>query len=478
MKMLPAVPSRSRPLLRGRARVLLVTGVLELGGAAGFALHRNAGQPVPAAPPPASAVTARSPAARTAPAPLVTPAAPPPATASAPPVPAAGPVGVALDVATAQARVTPVAKPAEVRGLYLNAWAAGSSRKLDKLVGIAQRTEINTFVIDVKEGGEVSYRSSIPLVRQVRADRSYIRDVRALLERLRSAGIYPIARIVAFKDRTLAEARPEWAIQRADGSQWLDDTGHPWVDSYNRRVWDYNIAIAREAIVLGFAEVQWDYVRFPDVPRSYLARARWPAAEGRSKEDAIREFLLYSRAQLAAYGVPVTADVFGLTVSASDDMGIGQLWSKLVDATDVLLPMVYPSHFARGSYGIARPNAFPYGTVKKAMEFARRRTPDSPGSATIRPWLQDFTLGPPRYGPAHVRAQIQAVYDAGLEEWVLWNPGSNYTVAALADSAGVMPRFPLPGEADAPDRSATVAKPLVPLGSPVALPRPDSGGGR
>jgi hypothetical protein len=331
-------------------------------------------------------------------------------------------------------------------------------------------------VIDVKEGGELSYRSSIPLVRQVGADRSYIRDVRAVLEPLRAAGIYPIARIVVFKDGTLAKARPDWAIQRADGSLWLDNAAHPWVDSYNRHVWDYNIAIAREAIELGFAEVQWDYVRFPDVPRSYMATARWPAAAGRSKANAIREFLIYSRDQLSAYGVPVTADVFGLTVSASDDMGIGQLWSGLVDATDVLLPMVYPSHFARGSYGIPRPNARPYGIVRKALEYALQRTPGDSGSATIRPWLQDFTLGVPRYDAAHVRAQIRAVYDAGLTEWVLWNPGSNYTVAALATADGVAPDFPLPGEPVTANRPAPSVKP-VPLGSPVKVTPPDSTGG-
>jgi hypothetical protein len=376
-------------------------------------------------------------------------------------VPAPLPAPAGMEVSVPGPRIAPVAEPEHVRGLYLNAWAAGSSRKLAKLIDIANRTEINSFVIDVKEGGELSYRSSIPLVRQVGADRQYIGDVRGMLRKLRDAGIYPIARIVVFKDRTLAEARPDWAIQREDGSVWLDRDGYTWVDPFNRQVWDYNIAIAREAIELGFAEVQWDYVRFPDTPPSLMASARFPAQEGRRKDDTIREFLLYSREQLASYGVPVTADVFGLTVSARSDMGIGQLWEKMVDATDVLLPMVYPSHFARGSYGIAHPNASPYDIVKQAMAYAIARTPAGEQSATVRPWLQDFTLGSPRYDAARVRAQIEAVHDAGLTEWVLWHPGSNYTVAALADSAGNAPSFPVaPAAPRAPAGPALLGKPI------------------
>jgi hypothetical protein len=359
-----------------------------------------------------------------------------------------------------------VAKPSVVRGIYLNAWAAGSSARLTRLIEVANQTEINSFVIDVKEGGQISYRSQVPLARQIGADQPHIRDIRAVLQQLRDNGIYPIARIVVFRDAVLARARPEWAVRHVDGGDWIDSYGHMWVDSYNRHVWDYNIAIAREALELGFSEVQWDYVRFPDVPRALMRVAHWPAQASRSKADGIREFLLYSREQLRAYDVPVTADVFGLTVSARDDMGIGQQWEKMVDATDVLLPMVYPSHFARGSYGIAEPNSAPFATVRTAMEHAVRRTAGVAGAATIRPWLQDFTLGSPRYGPYHVRAQIDAVYAAGLQEWVLWHPGSNYTVEALARSDGTAPTFSRPAEspAAAPARPARTA----PLGTPVS----------
>jgi len=323
-----------------------------------------------------------------------------------------------------------VAKPAAVRGLYLNAWAAGSPRKLARLLGIADRTEINAFVIDVKEGGQVSYLSVVPLVHQAGADRPYIRDIRGVLAKLKAHGVYPIARIVCFKDTALARAKPEWAIRRKDGSLWRDADGIAWVDAYNRNVWDYDIAIAREALDLGFGEIQWDYVRFPDVTPSLRATQLFTDANGRSRSDAIREFVQYSRAQLAPYGVPVTADVFGATVKADDDMGIGQKWERLVDVADVLLPMVYPSHFYRGDYDFQNPNAHPYQVVRDAMRDALARS-KVPNAAAIRPWLQDFSMGTPRYGAAQVRAQMQAVYDAGLREWVLWNPGSNYTESAL-----------------------------------------------
>lgn len=358
--------------------------------------------------------------------------------------------------------VVRVPKPNAVKALYLNAWAAGSPAKLPKLIDIANRTEINSFVVDVKEGGEVSYQSSVQLANEIGASQTYVRDIRRLLARLRENNIYPIARIVVFKDPVLANARPEYAVKNADGSIWLDNKGKAWVDSYNREVWDYNIALAREAVELGFSEVQWDYVRFPDAPRSYLSRAVWPAQHGRSKSDAIREFLLYAREQLKDLEVPITADVFGLTVTTTGDMGIGQQWEKMVDAVDVILPMVYPSHFIPGNYGLSNPNAAPYRTIRRSMEDAIKRSSSVPKAATIRPWLQDFTLGPPRYGPAHVRAQIEAVHDAGLTEWVLWHPGSNYTIDALMVEGQPAPQFEIPGGRGPSDRPKTFEKGSAP----------------
>jgi hypothetical protein len=347
--------------------------------------------------------------------------------------------------------VARVPRPEHVRALYLNAWAAGSPTKLPKLMTVADSTEINAFVIDVKEGGEISYESKVPLAVEIGANRTYIRNIKRALDQMRERNIYPIARIVVFKDPVLAEARPALAVKNADGTVWRDNKGTAWVDTYNRAVWDYNIALAREAVALGFSEVQWDYVRFSDAPRSYLARATYPAAAGRTKADAVREFLLYSREKLKDLNVPVTADVFGLTVTTTGDMGIGQQWEKMADAVDVILPMVYPSHFIPGNYGLRSPNAAPYRTIKRSMEDAIRRSQPLQNAAIIRPWLQAFTLGPPRYGPAHVRAQIEAVYDVGLNEWVLWSPGSNYDPAALQRDGKDPPKFEIPGGKGGPE---------------------------
>lgn len=351
-----------------------------------------------------------------------------------------------------------VPKPDTVKALYLNAWAAGSPTKLPRLMDMADSTEINSFVIDVKEGGEISYESQVPLAKTIGASRQYIRDMKGKLAQLRERNIYPIARIVVFKDPVLAKARPDLAVKLADGGVWLDNKGTAWVDTYNKAVWDYNIALAREAVEMGFSEVQWDYVRFSDAPRAYLAKAVYPAAAGRRKDDAVREFLLYSREKLKDLNVPVTADVFGLTVSTTGDMGIGQQWEKMADAVDVILPMVYPSHFIAGNYGLRSPNAAPYRTIKRSMDDAVRRSKPLANAAIIRPWLQAFTLGPPRYTPAHVRAQIEAVYDAGLTEWVLWSPGSNYDAAAFAHVRKGVPQFETPGgKGDGPGPAAPVA---------------------
>ena len=324
-------------------------------------------------------------------------------------------------------------RPRKVRGIYVNAWAGGSQNRMDALLDLARRTEVNSFVIDIKDAsGYVSHRTEVPLAHESGATEEVrIRDLAGLLDRLESEGIYPIARIVIVKDPILAEFMPELAVQDTAGGVWVDRKGIVWLNPYDERVWEYHVDLAREVAELGFPEIQWDYVRFPDAPRSDLDRAVFAGADGRLKAEVIREFLQYSRSALADLGVFATADVFGVATSATRDVGIGQHWESMVDVVDALLPMVYPSHYSAGSFGLDEPNAYPYEIVRGALRDAQRRSADVEGAGATRPWLQDFTLGPPIYGGPEVRAQIQAAYDAGVDEWVLWNPGSRYTETAL-----------------------------------------------
>lgn len=329
-------------------------------------------------------------------------------------------------------------RPEHVRGIYVNAWSAGSRRRMAALTDLARRTEINSFVIDIKDAtGYVSHRTAVPLAREIGATGEIrIPSMTWLLTRLEEAGIYPIARIVIVKDPILAAAHPELAVQDTAGGVWADNNGTVWLNPFNHAVWDYHVALAREVAEMGFPEIQWDYVRFPDAPASALGRADFPGREGRPRTEAIRGFLAHSRAELSKLGVAVTADVFGVTTSATRDVGIGQVWESFIDVVDVALPMVYPSHYWKGSFGYERPNAHPYEIVRRALEEAVERSAGTPGAGATRPWLQDFTLGAPRYEAPEVRAQIQAAYDAGIEEWILWNPGSRYTEAALAPAGG------------------------------------------
>lgn len=329
-------------------------------------------------------------------------------------------------------------RPRHIRGLYLNAWVAGSRVRSRELIELARRTEVNTFVIDVKdESGYVSYPTSVELAREIGADRELrIRNLERLLRELHEAGIYPIARIVIAKDPILAQARPDLAVQDSTGAPWVDGKGDVWLNPWQEEVWSYHIDLAREAAELGFPEIQWDYVRFPDRPAEEMDAAVFPGAEGRARTLAVRSFLERSRAELGALGIPVTADVFGVVTTFRRDVGVGQIWEDVVDVVDAVLPMVYPSHYWPGSFGLEAPNAHPYEVVSRAMRDAVRRTEAVEGAGRIIPWLQSFTLGPPRYGAPEIRAQILATYDRGIREWILWNASGRYVEEALEPVGG------------------------------------------
>lgn len=347
--------------------------------------------------------------------------------------------GTSISVAPGASQSVPQAmqhipRPDTLRGLYVNRWAALGDRMWE-LVGTAEHTEVNALVIDVKDDrGFVLYKSRVPLAQQIGADTNRPmspKRLHAIFDSLRANHVYPIARIVVAKDPLLASQKLEWAIKRRKDMQpWLDKNGHPWLDPTQRGVWQYAVDLAREAYDMGFSEVQFDYVRFPDEDR-LVREATFPLAQGRTRAQVIRDQLGFAHNALRSTGMPMTIDVFGLTATDTTDMGIGQKWEMFVDRADVVLPMVYPSHFAPGTYGLGNPNAHPYSTINHAIKDMKQRSASIAGAAKIVPWYQDFTLGPPHYNAAEVRAQIKAGYDNGVYSWVLWNPGSKYHTDAL-----------------------------------------------
>lgn len=318
----------------------------------------------------------------------------------------------------------------KVKGIYMSGAVFNSTRLFNNLVELVDTTELNALVIDMKDDmGYLTAPLDIPLSKEIKAKNHRGGSIQDNMRILYEKNIYPIARIVVFKDPTLAEGKTELAINNAVGLPWRDRKGLAWVDPHNKEVWKYAVDVAKEAAKYGFREIQFDYVRFPT--DGNVKSAIYPYATGQAKEDVILDFLAYAKKELEEYNVFIAADVFGLTTLTLDDMGMGQKFEKVITQVDYICPMVYPSHYGAGNYGFSNPNAYPYEVVKKSLLDGLKKAAGT--DVIIRPWLQDFSLGKPRYGSDEVRAQITATYDAGLEEWILWNAGNRYSNDALLE---------------------------------------------
>jgi hypothetical protein len=330
-----------------------------------------------------------------------------------------------------------------VKGIYLTGWIAGLKPRCDQLIGLVDRTEINAMVIDVKDDGQVSYDVDVPLAKKIKASRHMIAHIDKLMATLKAHDIFPIARIACFRDTPLAEARPDLAVHNPQGRVWHDKTHHAWLNPYQKAAWDYNVDLALDAIKHGFKEIQFDYVRFPSEGK--LSTLQYPGKpKGAHREDQIADFMKYAGEKIKAQGAWFSADVFGLTSLVKDDEGIGQKFAKVIQHVDYLCPMVYPSHYHLGEYHIPNPNKEPYKIVYLSVGDAKKRLK---GIATckLRPWIQDFSLYGVHYGPAQVKAQIKALSDLGIHEFLLWNAGNRFTEAALAKAK--------------PERTANAARP-------------------
>lgn len=319
-----------------------------------------------------------------------------------------------------------------VKGVYVTSFTAADPGRMSKMLALADTTEINAFVIDVKDDiGMVTYDTSTAMAKELGLVERRIKDIDALLATLNEHGIVPIARVVCFKDTSLAQARPELAVRSVKGGKWQDRKGLSYVNPYSHEVWEYIVQVAEDAARRGFREIQFDYVRFPtDGP---ISEAVYPG-EYCSKEDAIAGFLAYARARLEPLGVWVSADVFGIVIMDTPDTAtIGQKYYKVARNVDIVCPMVYPSHYYSGSYGLDDPDAHPYELVTAAMKETTLRLAGT--GAMGRPWLKDDDYGVD-YGVEEVKAEIKAAEQQGYSEWMLWNAGNEYTKGALRSEGG------------------------------------------
>jgi hypothetical protein len=318
----------------------------------------------------------------------------------------------------------PRALPDEVRGVHVTVALASIPGKLDEYIALRDEG-LNTIQLDIKdENGEIGFTpSAVPLATKVGAAMRYYKP-RQVARKIHSNGLYLIGRLVVFEDPVLSRNAPHLAVKRRDGSVWTNHAGLGWTNPYDRRVWDYNVSIAEVAARAGFDEIQFDYVRFPS--DGDMEDIVYPRQTKKAKGWVIAEFLQYATKRLKPLGVRVSADVFGL--SATRELGIGQVPKRLGRYVDAMYPMVYPSHYNAGEYNLDNPNAAPAETVYYSLVHFKRDLRRS--NAELIPWLQDFSHGHP-YGLAEVRAQIEAARRIGVRGYLLWNPLGVYTPGAL-----------------------------------------------
>jgi|GEM_PF-612771 len=326
---------------------------------------------------------------------------------------------------------TPPAKtPKYVRGIHLTAWVASSKKLRAKFEKLIDETEINCVVIDIKENDGQVYVPGYKPADTYGATLNMIPDIKTYLAHLKSKNIYTVARIVVFKDNLAPRKNMDMAVKTSAGELWKDRKGLTWLDPYSKAAWEYNIGLAEHAADLGFEEVQFDYIRFPSDGQTRECRYSQKHSS-LTTSVALVDFLKFANERLRNKGINTSIDVFGLTTTVTHGMGIGQKMIEMSEHIDFVSPMVYPSHYAKGEYGIVNPNLNPYKTVYTSIKGAKRSM--GKNSIKLRPWLQDFSLGA-HYGPKQVRAQIQACYDNDIGDWLLWNPRCVYTHGALKDN--------------------------------------------
>lgn len=279
----------------------------------------------------------------------------------------------AVEVTTAEEPEPPERRPVKVKGIYLSAHVAGNEEKMQEMIQKIDETEINAVVIDVKDdNGRITFQMDQPLVEETGAVEAFIPDIQGLMDTLKEHNIYTIARVVSFRDPYLAEKKPELALKLADGSLYRDKKGMAWVNPYKQEMWDYLVDVGIQAHQVGFDEIQFDYIRFST--EKGIGDVVYDEADvrGRNKKAVITEFVQYASEKLKDEGAFVAADVFGAVMGGGIDSDtVGQSYGDMANQLDYICPMIYPSHYGDGNFGIEHPDTQPYDTILAALQLSR-----------------------------------------------------------------------------------------------------------
>ncbi len=355
--------------------------------------------------------------------------------------------------------VTHLKTPVPLKAIYMTQCVAGLKSFRNDLAKIAETTEINSIVIDIKDySGRISFPTENPMLKPAVAENCRATDMKEFIGSLHDKNIYVIGRITVFQDPFMTAAHPERAVHKlSDGGVWKDFKGLSFIDVGSKEHWDYIVELSKESYAVGFDELNFDYIRYPS--DGNMKDTAFMLPTGKTKPQMLKEFFAYLESKIRPTGAVLSADLFGMTTTNSDDLNIGQILEHALEHFDYVAPMVYPSHYPPTFNGYGDPNKYPYEVVKysmdkaveKAQAFDLSRSQMATAAAVnnqnlnpittadaslgnsakkLRPWLQDFDYGG-NYDIAEVRAQIKATYDAGLDSWMLWSPSNRYTLGAL-----------------------------------------------
>jgi hypothetical protein len=356
--------------------------------------------------------------------------------------------------------VTHIDTPIPLKGVYMTSCIASGKNLRAPLVKLLDTTELNSVVIDIKDfTGMVSIDTGDPRF-VINTNGCHIPDIKEFIALLHEKDIYVIGRVTVMQDQVYTKAHPSAAVKRkSDGAAWKDKKGLMFVDPGASEYWQYMVDLGQASYDVGFDEINYDYIRFPS--DGDMANAHFARTGSTTKAAMMKRFYQFLGTKMHAKHIPISADLFGMTTTNYDDLGIGQVLEDALQNFDFVAPMVYPSHYPRGFNGWKDPNLVPYEIIKFAMSKGVERantleekesgwvppvTATSTASSTVkipqprfvptgkyaaklRPWIQDFNYGK-IYTEADVRAQKKATYDSGLTSWLTWDPKNKYTAAA------------------------------------------------